>query len=746
MSNFWEWSKDISFVNRFIFPAPKPPSYNKDSYPDELLFVPPKEKLYHYYKQFKTEQSSHNLHKNNKNNKSNKSRANQKYHLGSPKYPHAQPPSSANDNNNNNHNGDDDNDDELSERKQDYCDEQAIPCIYIERKFRQSEATHLLLYLHGNAEDLGKCYPIIDYIRMKMQVNILAPEYPGYGVSTGDACETSVQQMVQNVYEFAISPYGLNVPPSRIIIYGFSIGSAAALSNTQFELNKVYLPRAYIEQKKQQKQQKQQKHQNGKYPPQKNGHGHNNVSVEEKSNNNSNSMSNDQSSSSLLQYKQKQDRQRKFFYSTHLSKCPHTLTEHLSLFDDTDDEKLFYTSEDFDMEDGDPFERLPLASLLNILRKGNVQYPTSVNKKELLRVARTHGLIPPLLSCKKANVVRKYSLLVIVCPFASISQVVADKIGVFATYLLAERFRNLDAITKVHGPLLIIHGKDDSIIPYQHSIELHKTAQKCEIQPVHLELLDGCDHNTMDLRKITAIINKFFKNQFNLCKSQKRSHQQQMYSNSMSAMLHDYDGYDADDGVSSRSQSSMLPSALHSPSAFGNGQAYPKTNHNHGRDYVELKVRVPSYCWLKPAQDAEELAEEDQARLKRKQEQDDEEYAFNLFMKQLLQHENGMNGAAAGGGGGGSGVSAAAMHNASASQLGQYQSRKLHKFFGDSYASETSTQSAVPKDTDLLHLNEIMEPALVAEPEYSISRSQALRLPLRDIIMPNDADQSGTDD
>eukprot|EP01083_Nonionella_stella_P292889 996143_1 len=176
MSNFWEWSKDVSFVNRFIFPSPKPPSYNKDSYPDELLFVPPKEKLYKYYKQYKMEQ----LNKN-------------------------------------------------KESKQQYCDPNSIPCIYIERKYRLSEATHLLLYLHGNAEDLGKCYPIIDYIRMKLQVNILAPEYPGYGVSSGDACENSVADMVQNVYEFAISPYGLNVPPSRIIIYGFSIGSAAAL-------------------------------------------------------------------------------------------------------------------------------------------------------------------------------------------------------------------------------------------------------------------------------------------------------------------------------------------------------------------------------------------------------------------------------------------------------------------------------------------------------------------------------------
>eukprot|EP01084_Bolivina_argentea_P317815 551060_1 len=200
------------------------------------------------------------------------------------------------------------------------------------------------------------------------------------------------------------------------------------------------------------------------------------------------------------------------------------MNEHYLLFDGPtgSDSEYFYTADVNESDDGDPFERLPLASLLNILRKGNIEYPTSVNKKELLTVARKNGLIPPLTSCKKANVIRKYSLLIIVCPFASISQVVADKIGVFASYLLSERFKNIEAIKKVHGPLLIIHGKDDSIIPYQHSVELHKTAQQCDIQPSNLELLDGCDHNTMDLRKITNIINKFFKHQFNLCKSQKR--------------------------------------------------------------------------------------------------------------------------------------------------------------------------------------------------------------------------------
>merc|ERR1712228_404290 len=297
------------------------------------------------------------------------------------------------------------------------------------------------------------------------------------------------------------------------------------------------------------------------------------------------------------------------------------------------------------------------------LRKGNIQYPTSVNKQKLLTVARKNGLIPPLNSCKKANVMRKYSLIIIVCPFASISQVVADKIGSFASYLLSDRFQNIEAVKKVHGPLLIIHGKDDSIIPYQHSIEIHKVAQKCDIQPVHIELLEGCDHNTMDLRKITNIINKFFKHQFNLCRSQKHMNEQ-MELNGLS----------------------------------------PNSKHNDGRIINEFKVNVPSYCWLKPETAAHQLSEEDLLRLKKKQEQDDEEYAFNLFMKQLLQHES--------------------MQNASASNLQNHQNKKLKKIFGN----ESEIQSQEVDDN---------EQKDEQNSEYSLSR--AMRQRQDDIVLPPDS-------
>merc|ERR1712110_1075979 len=171
---------------------------------------------------------------------------------------------------------------------------------------------------------------------------------------------------------------------------------------------------------------------------------------------------------------------------------------------------------------------------------------------------------------------------------------------------------------------------------------------------------------TMDLRKITNIINKFFKHQFNLCRSRKH-------------MMNDESELNGLQGV--------------------NGG-----KHNDGRIMKEFKVNIPTYCWLKPETEAHQLSEEDELRLKKKQEQDDEEYAFNLFMKQLLQHES--------------------MQNTSPTKLKANQSEKLKKIFGDD--SEIQSQEEVEVDENeidiVLNQNDD-EP----DAEYSISRAIKVR-------------------
>lgn len=39
-----------------------------------------------------------------------------------------------------------------------------------------------MIFFHGNAEDIGISYEMLDHMRTALKINVLAVEYPGYGV------------------------------------------------------------------------------------------------------------------------------------------------------------------------------------------------------------------------------------------------------------------------------------------------------------------------------------------------------------------------------------------------------------------------------------------------------------------------------------------------------------------------------------------------------------------------------------
>ena len=56
--------------------------------------------------------------------------------------------------------------------------DKAIPCLYLPYE----QDSKLVLFFHGNAEDIGIAYEILCEIRACMKLSILAMEYPGYGL------------------------------------------------------------------------------------------------------------------------------------------------------------------------------------------------------------------------------------------------------------------------------------------------------------------------------------------------------------------------------------------------------------------------------------------------------------------------------------------------------------------------------------------------------------------------------------
>ena len=58
-----------------------------------------------------------------------------------------------------------------------------IPCLYLPYAAGSSK---LLIYFHANAEDIILSHELLDYLRALLRCNVLAMEYPGYGLYKED--------------------------------------------------------------------------------------------------------------------------------------------------------------------------------------------------------------------------------------------------------------------------------------------------------------------------------------------------------------------------------------------------------------------------------------------------------------------------------------------------------------------------------------------------------------------------------
>ena len=98
----------------------------------------------------------------------------------------------------------------------------SIPCFYLQH---QEGSSKIMIYFHGNAEDLGLSFEILDTLRSVLRIHVLAVEYPGYGVYSGKPNAEAILNDAECIYSFIIS---LGVKPDDIIVFGRSIGSGPA--------------------------------------------------------------------------------------------------------------------------------------------------------------------------------------------------------------------------------------------------------------------------------------------------------------------------------------------------------------------------------------------------------------------------------------------------------------------------------------------------------------------------------------
>lgn len=88
------------------------------------------------------------------------------------------------------------------------------------------QAKYTILYSHGNGDDLGKDGGVEETLRDE-GFAVFAYDYHGYGTSQGEASELNTYRDIDAAYAYLTET--LNVPPSRIILYGHSLGGGPAI-------------------------------------------------------------------------------------------------------------------------------------------------------------------------------------------------------------------------------------------------------------------------------------------------------------------------------------------------------------------------------------------------------------------------------------------------------------------------------------------------------------------------------------
>lgn len=99
-----------------------------------------------------------------------------------------------------------------------------IPCLW----FPAPKAATVILFFHANAEDLGMSFAVLKHMRDQFKVNVLAVEYPGYGLLSDMApSEDGVYEVALTAFRFLVDEVGVRY--SQVVLFGRSLGSGPAV-------------------------------------------------------------------------------------------------------------------------------------------------------------------------------------------------------------------------------------------------------------------------------------------------------------------------------------------------------------------------------------------------------------------------------------------------------------------------------------------------------------------------------------
>ena len=102
----------------------------------------------------------------------------------------------------------------------------SIPCLYIKPTSISKNNIIYGIFFHGNAEDINLANEMLSHIRSTLSINIIAPEFAGYGIYSGYPTEGQLFNDAVNVFDYMVD--NMNISPNNIIIFGRSLGTSIA--------------------------------------------------------------------------------------------------------------------------------------------------------------------------------------------------------------------------------------------------------------------------------------------------------------------------------------------------------------------------------------------------------------------------------------------------------------------------------------------------------------------------------------
>ena len=103
----------------------------------------------------------------------------------------------------------------------------SIPCLLIKSNNNNSPNNKIYgIFFHGNAEDINLANEMLSHIRSTLSINVIAPEFAGYGIYSGYPTEGQLFNDAINVFDYMVNEMKINA--NNIIIFGRSLGTSIA--------------------------------------------------------------------------------------------------------------------------------------------------------------------------------------------------------------------------------------------------------------------------------------------------------------------------------------------------------------------------------------------------------------------------------------------------------------------------------------------------------------------------------------